>query len=84
MPPILTLLRCPQDMPPKRPSPTHQLPSLHSRSVLPTCLQCCSHTGLILNATYHPYALKMRLQCRPHHSLRLILSPPLTILMLRY
>ncbi|MBW0467094.1 hypothetical protein O181_006809 [Austropuccinia psidii MF-1] len=38
------------------PSPTRQLPSLCSCSVLLTCLRCCSHTSIILNATYHPYA----------------------------
>ncbi|MBW0579018.1 hypothetical protein O181_118733 [Austropuccinia psidii MF-1] len=38
------------------PNPLLQLPSLCSRSVLPTCLQRYSHNGLILNATYHPYA----------------------------
>ncbi|MBW0466299.1 hypothetical protein O181_006014 [Austropuccinia psidii MF-1] len=36
------------------PHPLHQLPSLRSCSFLLKCLQRCSHTGLILNATYHP------------------------------
>ncbi|MBW0542337.1 hypothetical protein O181_082052 [Austropuccinia psidii MF-1] len=36
--------------------PLQQLPSLHSCSFLLTCLRCFSHTGLILNSTYHPYA----------------------------
>ncbi|MBW0571527.1 hypothetical protein O181_111242 [Austropuccinia psidii MF-1] len=35
--------------------PLSHLPSLSSCCALPTCLQCCSHTGPILNATYHPY-----------------------------
>ncbi|MBW0512011.1 hypothetical protein O181_051726 [Austropuccinia psidii MF-1] len=30
--------------------------SLRSCSFLPTCLQRCSHSSLILKATYHPYA----------------------------
>ncbi|MBW0527219.1 hypothetical protein O181_066934 [Austropuccinia psidii MF-1] len=38
------------------PNPLCHLPSLPSCSVLATCLQRCSHTGLILNAAYHTYA----------------------------
>ncbi|MBW0477170.1 hypothetical protein O181_016885 [Austropuccinia psidii MF-1] len=38
------------------PNPLLCLPSLHSCSVLPTCLRHCSNAGLILNTAYHPYA----------------------------
>ncbi|MBW0525139.1 hypothetical protein O181_064854 [Austropuccinia psidii MF-1] len=59
------------------PNPLCHLPSLCSHSVLLTCHQCCSHTGLILNTPYHPYApaAPSRLDyyaaphLRPHHSL---------------
>ncbi|MBW0566848.1 hypothetical protein O181_106563 [Austropuccinia psidii MF-1] len=43
---------------PLMPPPTHPLPSLCLHSALPTCLQCHPQTGLIINATYHPYPLQ--------------------------
>ncbi|MBW0461089.1 hypothetical protein O181_000804 [Austropuccinia psidii MF-1] len=38
------------------PNPLCHLPSLCLHSTLPTCLQRCPHTSLIISATYHPYA----------------------------
>ncbi|MBW0529130.1 hypothetical protein O181_068845 [Austropuccinia psidii MF-1] len=58
---MLTLPLCPQYMPPTLPSPLLKppplcpSPSLCSHSSLPICIRFHPHTGLILNAAYHPY-----------------------------
>ncbi|MBW0556958.1 hypothetical protein O181_096673 [Austropuccinia psidii MF-1] len=66
---ILMLLQLPQYMPLTLPSPLPNpfccLPSLRSCCALQKCLQRHPHTGVILNAAYHPYTPAAPSQCDP-------------------
>ncbi|MBW0464526.1 hypothetical protein O181_004241 [Austropuccinia psidii MF-1] len=57
--------------------PLRHLPSFRLHSALPTFLQHCPHTGLILNTAYHPYA-------PPFPQVETKMSPPISALTTPY
>ncbi|MBW0515093.1 hypothetical protein O181_054808 [Austropuccinia psidii MF-1] len=76
---MLTRLHCPSDGTLTKTPHLYPPHSLRSCSALLTCLQCCPHTGLILNAAYDHYAPAAPSICDYDSSPP---SPPSALLML--